>query len=99
MTHDIDWFLRKLNPIPELKWITGKLTSGKDYGCVMWHCGCRENNTSQEGKALIAIFARHVLSPFHVNDGKLQDSRASVQYTPKGRIIAHLKLIKRLDSQ
>ncbi len=93
--YDVDYFIKKFEAIPRNKWITNNYgLQGTGVHCAYGHCGV-SNSTSQtkESIELAAMFHVSGMPPVStINDLRL--SRFP-QKTPKGRILAALRAIKK----
>lgn len=98
--YTVDYFINFFSKIPAAKWLTGAYHRPGGC-CALGHCGYRYSCTgltvpTQRGEALIALFPhpRVTASVSNVNDGITKEFP---QKTPKGRILAALRKIKKLE--
>lgn len=97
--YDVDYFIGKFSKIPRSKWTTKSFEKEGKY-CAIGHCGSFRlmgcDFHSDEGKALIELFKSEDLRVDKVNNGH-DDSFPGK--TPKGRILAALGMIKKMEKK
>lgn len=94
MEYTVDFFINKLEAIPENKWCVGKMSDHLGNHCALGHCGAKENdiNLSKEARALhLLIYYYLGFAAFQINDNSF---KKYPQPTPKQRIIAALKNVR-----
>lgn len=97
MKYDVDYFIEKFEAIPEDKWITGNFIDWKGRCCALGHCGVVDSSFSEEASALNFIVRSALYTNIvDVNDGYNFKYR---QPTPKQRVLAVLRKVKRLMDQ
>lgn len=100
MRYDVDYFIDKFKAIPPSKWTTKRYTDPKDPSkhCALGHCGMRNSRRPfpEEAYALSTLFLDNY--PHHVsvvNDRVKTKNTKFTKKTPKGRILAALRDIKK----
>lgn len=95
IVYNVDYFIDKFEKIPENKWCAHDYSNGEGTKfCAAGHCGATYWNYHPEANTLADIFISHETKVAHVNDGG--DLRYQ-QPTPKGRILAALRDIKKIQ--
>ncbi len=90
----VDFFIKKFSAIPASKWCVGTYTDG-DRRCALGHCGqvsCLPTAMSDALENLLWRWLPGEMAVCNINDG---DSPSFPQKTPKARILAALKWIKK----
>lgn len=90
--YTVDYFIKKFSKIPNNKWTTGQFVSDLDptKRCALGHCQVlRGGIKTAEASALVKL----IKTPTLINDwyGKHK--------TPKGRILAALREVKRAQAK
>lgn len=98
--YTVDYFINKFKAIPPSKWTTGELINESGQCCALGHCGMVDgglsNDWTEEGLTLDNLFSGCLpQGAVAINDG---DDGEFTQKTPKGRILAALRKIKRARS-
>lgn len=99
MKYTVDYFIDKFSKIPNKFWITGRFdapTVDHVKHCVLGHCWRKVGGPhTQESKALRNLFAEYFhTKPWMINDSRFSNNQFP-QKTPRGRILAALKKIKK----
>lgn len=93
--YNADYFIKKFKAIPRSKWCTLQFDDNLGRHCVMGHCGVGHiSEATKESGNLKRIFS-HMgkgYNPYTLND--LIQPRFR-QTTPKGRILAALRVAKK----
>jgi hypothetical protein len=94
--YDVDYFIAKFSAIPAKRWTTRTFDDSFGRRCAGGHCGMRAGDRYfevPEYRALVGIVSK-ALGTFvsMINDGL--DPRFK-QKTPRGRILAALRLAKK----
>lgn len=94
----IDYFIKKFEAIPRSKWTIREFENDGKY-CALGHCGAEYISGRGESLPAEAIALQNIIwhySSFYgvcdINDGEESTLK---QKTPKGRILAALRQIKR----
>lgn len=106
--YTVDYFLKKFRAIPPSGWgevLLFNYHSGSK--CALGHCGVgNSNNLTPEATALVKL-CKTLYTPYQIdqmdstepvwslNDGGKQARKQFPQKTPRGRMLAALRLIKR----
>jgi hypothetical protein len=93
--YTVDYFIKKFKAIPGAKWgVNSFMSAGGNKMCALGHCGLRAGflQYTPEADALGKLIAEADESVTVVNDGL---SPKYKQRSPKGRILACLKDIKK----
>lgn len=110
MNYDVDYFISKFEKIPDSKWCTG-VFDDDDKHCANGHCGVTEKNCSddmpEEATALNMLFNKHgyINTKYRLSDwgpvAIVNDNHDGVynEPTPKKRILAALRNIKKMNSE
>ena len=96
MTYDVDYFIEKFDKIPRKSWATKNYVNFLGKKCALGFCNHSGNNPTEEGCALIHLFAYNNLFLILVNDGSsyLGNNYMHLGSHPKERILNALLLIK-----
>ncbi len=95
----VDYFIKKFSAIPAKKWCVHDYTDERGRHCVLGHCGERWKGGSlstSQSQDLKEIFRAAGLNAIKTNDG---DMVSFPQSTPKARILAALKWIKKRNAK
>lgn len=92
--YTVDYFIKKFTAIPVSKWTIAEFHNNEHTKfCALGHCGLtEEKQNGEEGDALFELFSEHNLWVDIVND--IPDGQF-LQKTPRGRILAALRWIKK----
>lgn len=93
MKYDVDYFLNKFKAIPHSRWITGEFSDDKCRHCALGHCGYTTKERTEEGAALLRL----VEPATHSSIVTINDYKYKHYKTPKGRIMAALRDVKKLQ--
>lgn len=96
MKYTVDYFINKFKKIPENKWCTITYDNGNGQYCALGHCGANYNSDfdcdfSEEASELQNLF----FNELKLDVATVNDSTKMKEKTPKKRILAMLKKIKR----
>ncbi len=104
MKYDLDYFIAKVEAIPEDQWTVGKYADNEGRCCAMGHLGVRElsrkddsevarGRDTAESKAL----CKYAYDITIINDGI--NDLANYAPTPKQRVLKHLRALKHLSER
>ncbi len=93
--YTVDYFLQKLGAVPESNWCVGYFVYGSNH-CALGHCGETSYGVTQESLALFGLFVDNHMDVVGVNDGQIKEY---YQSTPKQRVLAALRDIKKMQDQ
>jgi hypothetical protein len=95
-TLSVDYFIKKFNRINDNLWTTTKYKN-KEKLCALGHCGeIKSRKPTNESLVLDHLFNKHGLRVSLINDGKCSKYD---QDTPKKRILAALRDIKKIEGE
>lgn len=98
----VDKFIKFFSAIPEDKWCVSDFKNEKGQCCVLGFLGMNEDNMydsknyPKEAGLLVSLFSKHLDGawPANINNGYHRDFP---QKTAKGRVLAALRKIKKLQ--
>ena len=98
--YSADYFIKKFKAIPSTKWIIGDFhNDSKTKFCVLGHCGMtnryHQEDYTEEARELVELFKKYLYEdPADINNSSIYRYQ---QKTCKGRIMAALRKIKKLE--
>lgn len=98
-----DYFIDKFKKIPSKNWCDGALSKGVKR-CALGHCGFTDKEITEESAALMELVETVLdTSVAMINDFSEWDQNFHLPYlkhikSPKKRVLAALKLIKKMES-
>lgn len=97
MTYDVDYFIEKFSKIPENRWCKYLFKDGYGKMCALGFCGETEIKQTQESLKLRELFFINLNN--HVGETNNSPNKLFPQKTPKGRILAALRMIKKMEKR
>lgn len=98
MKYDVDYFIEKFTGIPSRLWCMGTLTDEHGRHCALGHCYASENGLISSDK-LRDLFTRYSHNVVLTNDDNMDYNLGQGRKTPRGRILAALRWIKKQEAK